>query len=303
MQDIEYVLSKRRYSDIVGPYDAKFEEDHNAVHDFIGGHMADLACAPSDPLFWLEHVFIDCVFEKFRRYSQYTWPEKDYPVGMYGELSNEHKAYAFMEPFRPIYNIHGLSNHYTNYYYQCAPRPVHCKSEAECQSQYLWCDTSTYRCRSKIKILGRCDGLPNEACQGNSQCYHNVCSKPFKNMDHSSYYFPFTHGVSSSQDQHSQMEQGDTKSAIEYGTLHKNGEHTLDEHTLDKHTLDEHTLDEHGDEQYHINTGDLGNRMDMKHESSDTHTEEELSNRGEMKYHPEMYNHDQVEKPHENDKG
>ena len=158
------------------------------MHDFIGGHMSDLTCAPADPLFWLQHAFIDCVFEKFRRYSQYTWPEKDYPVGMYGELSNEHKAYAFMEPFRPTYNIHGLSNHYTNYYYQCAPRPVHCKSDAECESPYLWCDAEAYRCRSKIKMLGRCDSLPNSACEGDSQCYRNVCSKPFQHMDHSSYY-------------------------------------------------------------------------------------------------------------------
>ena len=194
-QDIEYVLSKRRYSDIVAPYDQKFEEDHAAVQDSIGGHMSDLACAPSDPLFWFHHVFIDCVFEKFRRYSQYTWPEKDYPVGMYGELSDEHKAYSFMEPFRPIINIHGLSNHYTNYYYECSPRPIHCKKDVECNSPYLWCDDEAHRCRSKIKILGKCDKLPNKACEEDSRCYHGVCSKPFRHMDHSP-YFPYMKPVS-----------------------------------------------------------------------------------------------------------
>ena len=39
---------------------------------FSGGHMQNLLCSPSDPIFWAHHSFIDMVWEKFRQESQVT---------------------------------------------------------------------------------------------------------------------------------------------------------------------------------------------------------------------------------------
>ena len=79
------VMSKRCFKDITCNADCKFESDHAGVHNFVGGHMGNPSCAPADPVFFLHHAFIDCIWQWFRENSQETPIELEYPswVGSY----------------------------------------------------------------------------------------------------------------------------------------------------------------------------------------------------------------------------
>ena len=46
-----------------------FEGRHGGPHVWVGGDMATF-CSPSDPVFWLHHGFIDCLWEWFRDDAQ-----------------------------------------------------------------------------------------------------------------------------------------------------------------------------------------------------------------------------------------
>ena len=161
--DITYVMNKLTFTDISIEKDAKFETDHSLVHSFIGGHSAHIECAASDPVYWLLHAYVDKVWEDFRRKSQMTPRETEYPCEKCGGAA--HAPYAPMRPFFPLYNIHGLSNHYTNYYYKYQRSPYKCTTDEHCGSEILWCDTSC-RCRAKVRLGGDCTGLPAKACAG-----------------------------------------------------------------------------------------------------------------------------------------
>ncbi|KAK2174714.1 hypothetical protein NP493_782g01049 [Ridgeia piscesae] len=162
--DIAYVMKKLTYADITMDKDAKFETDHGLVHAFVGGHVAHIECAPSDPVYWLLHAFVDKIWEDFRRKSQMTPRETEYPCTCNGGAA--HAPYAPMRPFYPLYNIHGLSNHYTNYYYRYQRSPYKCTADEQCCSEALWCDKAQCRCRAKVRLGGDCTGLPNNACAG-----------------------------------------------------------------------------------------------------------------------------------------
>ncbi len=47
--------------------DPSFETNHGSVHNFISGVMANLAVSPSDPVFFLHHAYIDCLWEEMRQ--------------------------------------------------------------------------------------------------------------------------------------------------------------------------------------------------------------------------------------------
>ena len=187
-EDIEYVMGKKSYRDLIVPFDTKFEDDHGAVHVYIGGHMLDLTCAANDPIFWLLHAFIDCTWEEFRQNSQETDPELDYPSEEHEDYSQAHKPYSYMEPFKPLYNIHGLSNHYYNYYSTCAPRVVKCKRHSDCGSDFLWCDRAKRSCRSMIRLGGNCTGLIDDTvCYGeDARCVNAKCTDDSREVEDSS---------------------------------------------------------------------------------------------------------------------
>ena len=105
--DILDTLSMHRFEELyMDPY---IENYHGGPHVFIGGHMGDLACSPSDPVFFLHHAFIDCIWESFRREEQ-TSNLTDYGPGTGGPA---HAPTAKMEPFHDLLNRDGLSTHYT----------------------------------------------------------------------------------------------------------------------------------------------------------------------------------------------
>ena len=90
-----------------------------------------------------------------------------------------HEAYSDMRPFPGLYNIHGISTYYTDYYYGYTPRHyTSCMTSSDCTSQYLWCDVTLGRCVSKIRAGGMCTGLDDESCYGdNYACVSDVCTE------------------------------------------------------------------------------------------------------------------------------
>ena len=75
-EDLGFAWSRRDFWELTTPLDSTFEDDHNAIHLFIGGHMSHPECAPVDPLFWNHHSFVDLIWEKFRQEHQVTDIEK-----------------------------------------------------------------------------------------------------------------------------------------------------------------------------------------------------------------------------------
>ena len=61
--DSDHVLRKSSFSALAN--DPRVEAGHGGVHQFLTGHMSDLNCATDDPLFYLHHSFVDCIFQDF----------------------------------------------------------------------------------------------------------------------------------------------------------------------------------------------------------------------------------------------
>ena len=143
--------------------------------------MSNGPCAPSDPIFFMHHAFIDCIWQKFREEQQQSPIETEYPTSTGGSGLNIggslHEPYSRMNPWTHLYNIHGLSDHYTNYYYECAPEPRECCSNENCGSDILFCHNGL--CKAKVAPNGNCEGLGNDACYCNrrqtARCEKNTC--------------------------------------------------------------------------------------------------------------------------------
>nr|AKI87982.1 byssal tyrosinase-like protein-1 precursor [Mytilus coruscus] len=131
---IRNVLSKRRNIDILAPWaDERFglENYHDAVHVWVGGTMLGVNTAPSDPVFYLHHCFIDYVWEEFRQ-KQTVDPESDYPFDQ--SASPSHAPNRIMDNLETRKrNIDGYSNDYTDQYYRYAKSPTTCR---QCRNQY-----------------------------------------------------------------------------------------------------------------------------------------------------------------------
>ncbi len=109
---------------------------------------------------------------------QITPLETEYPTQDDIDIGGpDHEAFAWMSPFKGLYNIHGLSTHYTDYYYTYSDRTyTSCTSSAECSSQWLWCDVNEGTCVSKVRLGGVCTGLTDEACYGDTvTCQNDIC--------------------------------------------------------------------------------------------------------------------------------
>lgn len=57
-----------------------FENFHDMVHVFLGGHMSGIPCASVDPIFFLHHTYIDLIWEEFRQEHQLTDILREYPL-------------------------------------------------------------------------------------------------------------------------------------------------------------------------------------------------------------------------------
>jgi len=73
---------------------------HNAVHVYIGGLMSNVPVAANDPIFWLNHVYVDSLLEKWIRKTEAAgftlngWPKVGIKVG--------HNFDEALAPFLPI---------------------------------------------------------------------------------------------------------------------------------------------------------------------------------------------------------
>ena len=138
--DVDYVMGRTMFADLISPSQPRFEGDHGQVHVFVGGNMGGTVCAPADPLFYMHHAFIDCIWEEFRRNHQVTVPWQEYP-----QATGHNAAYDRMDPWINLYNIHGISRLYTQYYYSCKARPLSCDLDGDCGGLLLWCDNTDNR--------------------------------------------------------------------------------------------------------------------------------------------------------------
>ena len=84
----ETIMGKTCYDDLTRWISEDMEVFHNAGHSMISGTMGSVACSPGDPMFWLHHCNVDCLWEDFRQNRQ---PVSDrtlqYPLSNFGKLT------------------------------------------------------------------------------------------------------------------------------------------------------------------------------------------------------------------------
>ena len=170
--DVMDLFTKTRFQDITCDRDCSLESAHCSVHMFVGGQMGNAVCAPSDPVFFLHHAFLDCLWEEFRNDHQQTPVHLEYPADNIG--GDDHQPFDKMDPWMDLHNIHGLSEHYTDYYYSCAARPGVCTDDTSTGSHVLWCDDG--QVKAKVREGGSCDGFPDNACYCPLPATDPVCS-------------------------------------------------------------------------------------------------------------------------------
>ncbi|WKY04478.1 hypothetical protein Q1695_005466 [Nippostrongylus brasiliensis] len=174
-RDIEWITSRKNYSQLTFCHDKTFESMHGLSHVWVGGFMFVIRVSPNDPMFYLHHAFVDYLWEQFRR-KQQTREERETQWAK-DTCNSLHGYDEQMKPFR-LQNRDGLSNQYTDEWYDYEP-VRHCTAtQPTCDSQYYWCDTKAWRCRSKVVLGGNCTGFEGTAICYNSTCKNNRCQLP-----------------------------------------------------------------------------------------------------------------------------
>ena len=86
----------------VGCPDSDKQYMHNNVHNWIGGHMAQITAAVNDPIFSLHHCNIDRILESWMKKNMAETPPLYYPVagGHPG-----HNMEDYMVPFFPLIKV------------------------------------------------------------------------------------------------------------------------------------------------------------------------------------------------------
>jgi len=161
--DVEKILRETDVANITADIspnmDLVLEFYHNRIHSWVGGYVSTLETAAFDPVFWMIHCYIDCIWEQFRinQKKNYVDPET-YPIGSNNDYHNPNREIRI---FGKIANILGLkrskneslylrnrdgySNIWTEKFYSYALGPT-CENKCS-KSQWLKCFDET--CVSK----------------------------------------------------------------------------------------------------------------------------------------------------------
>lgn len=103
------------------------EGQHNNVHNWVGGTMADAVTTAYDPVFILHHTFIDYVWERFRqKIRQQGQDPTDYPWPMQNTNWNTnflHYTNRPMDLYENFTNADGYSDIFTQDFYQYEDMP------------------------------------------------------------------------------------------------------------------------------------------------------------------------------------
>lgn len=167
-----YVSSAKHYKELCSSWNETFEMIHGDVHLFIGQLMAYLSCAPSDPLFFLHHCFVDYMYEKhFRLSFKEKFPEVNltYPeIYERDDLDDIYAGDSIMMPFGIRHEEMLVDDNFVPSYSK-SPGDVECMKDEDCCAnkniEYIWCDTTTRRCIAKIQEKGKVlPGFPDKAC-------------------------------------------------------------------------------------------------------------------------------------------
>uniref|UniRef100_A0A5S6QIU3 Apple domain-containing protein n=1 Tax=Trichuris muris TaxID=70415 RepID=A0A5S6QIU3_TRIMR len=173
-QDLQTIMSKTKYEQLTTCVDPFFELVHGGVTLWVGGHMKRTPAAPEDPLFYLHHAFTDLLWEQFRQKRQTKEQrETDYPEDS-KSCNHHHYASTTMQPFQ-IRNLDGLSDSYTQEFYNYDVRPTCSDVQPTCRSSYLFCHIPKSRCMSKVKLGGKCAGFENTDICYEGHCLEGKC--------------------------------------------------------------------------------------------------------------------------------
>ncbi|CAI4231940.1 unnamed protein product [Auanema sp. JU1783] len=173
--DVDWITSRKHYKDLTFCHDKTFESIHGLSHVWVGGFMFVIRVSPNDPMFYMHHAFVDYLWEQFRQKQQNRIErETQWAKDVCNPL---HAFDVQMKPFR-IQNRDGLSNRYTDEWYEYE-KVRHCSPDREnCDSPYYWCDVSRWRCRSKVVLGGNCTGYDGQPICLNSVCQQGICTVP-----------------------------------------------------------------------------------------------------------------------------
>ena len=194
-QALNTILNARQLRDICWNVDPSFETFHGATHNWVGGVMVNLPASPSDPMFFLHHSFIDCLFTWMRdnQRSRGFDVDFDYPndtiaigVGLRRQGDGRriqrpedswHYSLAEMRPFGPLRNIDGLSSFYEDAI-QCESRPTCSRADISCGgSDYIFCDEFSYRCAPKLRLGAACERFSRSRPCSRGECCNGVCQE------------------------------------------------------------------------------------------------------------------------------
>ncbi|VDH90379.1 Hypothetical predicted protein, partial [Mytilus galloprovincialis] len=157
--DTSYLITKNELNLLINfsndqrEFVSTLEMHHNGPHNWIGGTMVDVDQAPFDPIFYMHHAFIDCIWERYRVLEKQKGKNPEiYPSVSSNNLA--HQSTSFMVNLPPFNNVKltnadGYKNFWTEDYYSCAPQPLCSAQNPECGSKWLECDIFTEKCVSK----------------------------------------------------------------------------------------------------------------------------------------------------------
>ncbi|CAI2304862.1 unnamed protein product [Caenorhabditis sp. 36 PRJEB53466] len=162
------------------------EFSHDYVHFFVNGDMSKSYSSSNDVCFVYHHGMIDWIFEQWRQNVQSREErESQYPKSDERCFPFWHNGDNSMPLLQPLKNKDALSNGYTDFMYEYAPRATCTKERPDCDSPYLFCyiptnDEHHPSCVSKVKRNGDCHGFEDYPICYWGQCVNGKCDESVK---------------------------------------------------------------------------------------------------------------------------